>query len=154
MKKIMKGILVPLVMSVLFGYVCGKFVYGIYKDDVDGMLDSSRLYLLHGETYLTYDGMRKENINNNYVYYVDDNKYKTVFGITKNIENAEKINNLYNGDLNIMEYYISNDKLSNMQDEYDDILKDTLNNDKVMEVVSDILNMYKEDDTVRLVLID
>ena len=88
------------------------------------------------------------------LYYVDDNKYKTVFGITKNIENAEKINNLYNGDLNIMEYYISNDKLSNMQDEYDDILKDTLNNDKVMEVVSDILNMYKEDDTVRLVLID
>lgn len=154
MKKIMKGIFVPLIVSVLFGFVCGKFVYGIYKDDVDGMLNSSRVYLLHGNTYATYDGMRKENISNNYVYYVDDNEYKTVFGITKNMDNAEKINKLYDNGLNILEYYISNDKLNNKQDEYDNLLKDTSNNEKVMEVVNNILNMYKEDDTVRLVLID
>ena len=154
MKKMIKGIFAPLVVSVFVGFVCGKVVYGIYKDDVEGILDSSRLYLLHGDTYLTYDGMRKENISNNYVYYVDDNGYKTVFGITKNIDNAEKINKLYDNDLDILEYYISNDKLNNKQDEYDNLLKDTSNNDKVREIVNNILNMYKEDDTVRLVLID
>ena len=154
MKKLIKGIFVPLVISILFGFVCGKFVYGIYKDDFEGVLNSSRLYLLHGNTYLTYDVMRKENVNNNYVYYVDDNSYKTVFGITKNRDNAEKINKLYNNDLDILEYYVSNDKLNNKQEEYDNILMNEFNNDKVLEVVNNILNMYKEDDSVRLVLID
>lgn len=154
MKKVVKGIFVPLVVSILFGFICGKFVYGIYKDDFDNVLNSSRLYLLHGDTYLTYDVMKKENINNNYVYYVDDNGYKTVFGITKNMDNALKINKLYNNDLSILEYYVSNDKLNNKQDEYDNILMEEYNDDKVMKVVNDILDMYKEDNTVRLVLID
>ena len=154
MKKLIKGIFVPLLVSILFGFVCGKFVYGIYIDDFNNVLNSSRLYLLHGDTYLTYDVMREENVNNNYVYYVDDNGYKTVFGITKNIDNAEKINKLYNNDLNILEYYISNDKLNDKQEEYDNILMKESNDDKVLEVVNNILDMYKEDDTVRLVLID
>jgi putative aminopeptidase FrvX len=65
-----------------------------------------------------------------------------VFGITKNIDNAEKINKLYDNDLDILEYYISNDKLSNKQDEYDNILKDTSSNDKVMEVVKEYATAF------------
>ena len=154
MKKLIRGIFVPIVISVLCGFLCGKFVYNIYKDDVYGMLESSRVYLLHGNTYSTYDGMRSENINNNYVYYVDDGGYKTVFGITKKMDNAYKINELYDNGLEIMEYYISNDKINSKQDEYDDILMAANNSEKVKDVIFDILDMYKEDDTVRLVLID
>ena len=46
------------------------------------------------------------------------------------------------------------DKHNDKQEEYDNILMEESNNDKVKEVVNNILNMYKEDDTVRLVLID
>lgn len=154
MKKVFKGIFIPLMLSVLFGFVCGKFVYGIYRDDIGDKFNSSLVYLLEGKTYLTYDGMRRENVTGNYVYYVDDNGYKTVFGITKNIDNVEKIKSLYENDLDVLEYYVSNEKISNKQDEYDNLLKDSEGKDKIRIVVNDILNMYKEDDTVRLVLID
>lgn len=146
--------MIPFVVSVLFGFACGKFVYGIYRDDIGNKFNSSLIYLLEGKTYLTYDGMRKENNNGNYVYYVDDSGYKTVFGITKNVDNVEKINNLYNNDLNVLKYYVSNEKISNKQDEYDDLLLDSEDEDNIRSVLNNILNMYKEDDTVRLVLID
>ena len=154
MSKILKGVFVPLVISLLCGFVCGKCVYGIYEDDVLGKLNSSRLYLLHGDTYLTYDVMRRENGSNNYVYYVDDDGYKTVFGITKDLDNVEKIKGIYSDELDVLEYYVSNDKLNSKQDEYDNMIKDTVDNDEVRKVVNNILNMYKEDGSVRLVLID
>ena len=154
MKKIFKGIFAPLILSVLCGFVCGKFVYGIYKDDIGNKFNSSLVYLLEGKTYLTYDGMRSENRDGNYVNYVDDFGYKTLFGITKNIDNVEKIKSLYDRDLDVLEYYVSNEKISNKQDEYDVMLNDSVGEDNIRVVVNDILNMYKEDDTVRLVLID
>lgn len=146
--------MIPFLVSILFGFMCGKFVYRIYKDDISDKFNSSLVYLLEGETYLTYDGMRKDNGLGNYVYYVDESGYKTVFGITKDIDNVDKINNLYNDDLNVYEYYVSNDKLNDKQDEYDIMLKDSVLEADIKSVLDNILNMYKEDDTVRLILID
>lgn len=153
MKKIVKSIMVPVIMSMLFGFVCGKYIYSIYKDDIQDKFNSSLVYLLEGDTYLTYDGMRKENGSENYVYYVDDKGYKTVFGITKDKDNVNKINDLYNDGLNVFEYYVSNDKLNDKQEEYDTLLKNSRPED-MKKVLNNILDMYKEDDTIRLVLID
>lgn len=153
MKKLVKGIVVPVFLSMFFGFVCGKYIYSIYRDDIYDKFNSSLVYLLEGNTYLTYDGMRKENGSENYVYYVDDSGYNTVFGITKDKDNINKINDLYNDDLNVFEYYISNDKLNAKQEEYDILLKNSKKED-VKNVLNNILNMYKEDDTIRLLLID
>ena len=67
MKKIIRGIFIPLVVSMLFGYVCGKLVYQVYEDKIDDKLSSSRLYLVENGEYLTYDSMRVENNGSNYI---------------------------------------------------------------------------------------
>ena len=152
MKKIIKGFLMPLVVSMICGFVCGKLVYSEYVDDVENRLSSSKIYLIENGTYLTYDNMREENNGNNYVYYRDDDGYKTVVGITKNYDNVLKIQSLYSDKVKVEEYYISNDMVIDKQDEYDIQLSNTDDLYEVREVVDNILNLYREDDTIKLVL--
>ena len=153
MKKIIRGIFVPLVVSMLFGFVCGKLVYQVYNDKLETKLTSSRLYLVQNGEYLTYDSMREENSGNNYVYYKDEDGYKTVIGITRDEDNIDKIKSLYSDTVKVEEYYVSNELLNEKQDEYDKMLSDTDDVYEVKEVVDNILNLYREDETIRLVLV-
>ena len=152
MKKIIKGIFIPLVISMIFGFICGKLVYSVYGNDVENKLSSSKLYLIENGEYLTYDSMREENNGNNYVYYKDEDGYKTVVGITRNEENIDKIKSLYSDNLEVEEYYISTELLNNKQNEYDLQLSNTDDIYEVKAVVDNILNLYREEDTIRLVL--
>ena len=153
MKKVIKGIFVPLVISIIFGFICGKLVYSVYGDDIENKLSSSKLYLVQNGEYLTYDNMREENSGNNYVYYKDDEGYKTIVGITKNADNISKIKKLYNDTVSVSEYYISNELLNNKQNEYDIELASVSDMHEVKEVVDNILNLYREEDTIRLILV-
>ena len=152
MKTIIKGLLVPLVISILFGFLCGKIVYSVYKDDIASSLTSSKLYVLQKGVYDTYDSMREDNGGNNYVYYMDDEGYKTVVGITSNENNIDKIKGLYDEDVKVLEYYIANELFNDKQNEYDVMLNNTDNIYEVKEVVDNILNLYREDNTIKLVL--
>lgn len=152
MKKIIKGIFIPLVVSMIFGFVCGKLVYSVYGENVENKLSSSKLYLIENGEYLTYDSMREENNGNNYVYYKDEEGYKTVVGITRNEENIDKIKSLYSDNLEVEEYYISTQLLNDKQNEYDLQLSNTDDIYEVKEVVDNILNLYREDETIKLVL--
>ena len=147
------GIFIPLVISMIFGYVLGKLVYKVYGDDIENKLSSSKLYLVENGEYLTYDNMREENTGNNYVYYKDEDGYKTVVGITKNIDNVNKIKKLYNDSVRVEEYYVSSELLNDKQNEYDILLSNTDDVYEVREVVDNILNLYREDDTIKLVLV-
>lgn len=142
----------PLVVSVIFGFICGKLVYSVYGEDVENKLSSSKLYLVENGKYLTYDNMREENNGNNYVYYKDDEGYKTVVGITRNEDNIDKIKSLYSETVRVEEYYIASDKLTDKQEEYDIQLSNTSDVYEVREVVDNILNLYREEDTIKLVL--
>lgn len=153
MKKIVKGIFIPLVISIFFGFVCGKLVYQVYGEEVENKLSSSRLYLVQNGAYLTYDSMREENSGNNYIYYKDEEGYKTVVGITRNEENIDKIKSLYSENMKVEEYYVSNELLNAKQDEYDTILNNTDDIYEVKEVVDNILNLYREDETIKLILV-
>ena len=148
----MKGFFIPLVLSMIFGFVCGKLVYSVYGEDVENRLSSSKIYLVENGKYLTYDMMREENNGNNYVYYKDDEGYKTVVGITKNEDNINKIKRLYSDNVKIEEYYISSDLVNDKQNEYDLMLSNTDDVYEVKEVVDNILNLYREEDTIKLVL--
>lgn len=153
MKKIIKGVGVPLVVSILFGFVSGKLVYSIYNEELENKLSSSRLYLIESGKYLTYDSMREENSGNNYVYYKDDDGYKTVVGITRDENNIDKIMSLYSDDMVVEEYYVSNELFNEKQNEYDLILNNTSDIYEVKEVVDNILDLYREDETIRLLLV-
>ena len=152
MKRVIKGILFPLVISIICGFVCGKLVYSVYNEDIENRFSSSKLYLIENGSYLTYDNMREENSGNNYVYYKDEDGYKTVVGITKNEDNIDKIKSLYSDTVKVEEYYISSDLINDKQIEYDMMLSNTNDLYEVKEVVDNILNLYREKDTIKLVL--
>lgn len=154
MRKKVLGIIIPVIISIIFGYVCGKFVYKSYRDNLYDNLKSKRLYLVQKGKYDSYDEMREDNNGNNYVYYQDEDGYKTVVGITMYYDNVDKIKKLYSDKLEVSEYYVSNDFFNNKQNEYDDELMNTNDIYEVKEVVDNILNLYRSDDSIKLISIN
>lgn len=154
MRKKVLGIIIPVIISIIFGYVCGKFVYKTYRDNLYDNLKSKRLYLVQKGKYDSYDEMREDNNGNNYVYYKDEDGYKTVVGITMYYDNVDKIKKLYSDKLEVSEYYVSNDFFNNKQNEYDDELMNTNDIYEVKEVVDNILNLYRSDDSIKLISIN
>lgn len=154
MKKIIRSILVPLIIAIVFGYVGGRFVYKTYRNNLYDSLRSSRLYLVQNGEYDSIEDMREENSSNNYVYYKDDNKYKSVVGITKDYDNINKIKSLYRDNLSVLEYYVANDILDSKQDEYEKKLNNANDLLEVKEAVDNILNLYRSDDSIKLISIN
>lgn len=144
----------PIFIAVLFGFIGGRFVYKTYKDNLYDSLSSSRLYLIENGTYDSIDNMREENSTNNYIYYKDNNKYKTVVGITNNYDNIAKIKSLYSDNLAVEEYYIETNSVDTRQLEYEKILSSTNDLKEVKEAVDNILNLYRSDETIRLIAIN
>lgn len=154
MKKKILGIILPFLVAILCGYIAGKFVYKTYLDDINGDLRSSRLYLVEGGKYNSYDEMRQDNNGSNYIYYKDNDGYKTVVGITKNYDNIEKIKKLYSYELDVDEYYVPLEYMKKEMDEYDDKLMGTNDIQEVKEVVDNILNLYRSDENIKLIAIE
>ena len=153
-KKIINSLVIPVVVAVFCGFLCGKFVYKSYNLELQDELKSSRLYLIQSGQYLTYERMREENSGNNYVYYKDEDGYKTIIGITKNYDNIDKIKSLYSEDMVVDEYYVPWEYIDEKQDEYERQLNDTDNIYEVKEIVDNILNLYRSDDSIKLISIN
>jgi hypothetical protein len=151
MKKIFKGVVVPIFMAIVIGFIFGKCVFGSYKSKLYETLRSSKLYLIENGEYETIDIMKEENINNNYIYYRDNDKYKTVIGITKEYENIDKIKQIYDGETIVLEYFIPNGSVSMEQIEYDNFLKETDDIKEVREIVDNILELYRNNDNIKLI---
>lgn len=153
MKKKILGIVIPFILALILGMICGRYVYKTYRDNIYGDLSSSRLYLIQGGKYEDYNEMREENYGSNYIYYQDEDGYKTVVGITRKYDNISKIKSLYSDDLKVMEYYLPREYLDSRQDEYDLELSDVSDLYQVRKVVDNILDLYRKDDTIKLISI-
>ena len=151
MKKIIKSLVVPIGMAIVIGFVFGKIIFRTYKSDLYETLQSSKLYLIENGEYESIDIMREENINNNYVYYKDGGKYKSVIGITREYNNIDKIKELYDNDTLVLEYYIPNGSVSLEQIRYDNLLSETDDIKEVREVVNNILELYRNNENIKLI---
>ncbi len=151
MKKIINSILVPILLAILLGYILGKYVYKEYKDNLYHNLRSSKLYLLENGEYTTIDNMKEANITNNYIYYKDNDKYKTIIGITNNKDNIDKIKKLYNNNILVEEYYIETNNINKKQLEYEKVLSETNDTKELKNAIDSILDLYKTDDNIRLI---
>lgn len=152
-KKRILGIIIPVMGAIICGYICGKYVYSFYRDNVYEELISSKIYLVESGKYDSYDNMREDNNGNNYVYYHDEEGYKTVVGITRNYDNVSKIRELYSSNLEVYEYYVPVGFINSRQDELDKSLSETSDVYEVKEVVDNILNLYRESDSIKLISI-
>jgi len=153
MKDILKKAIIPIFLSIICGGICGRMVYKIYLGDSEMSLSGNVIYLVQNGAYSSYDNMKINTVGYNYVYFEEDNLYKTVIGVTKNKNNIEKIKNFYSGDVVINEYYIDNIELNNKLNEYDDILLKETNEDNIKNIIVEMLNLYKDDKSTKLIKI-
>lgn len=150
MREILKKAMIPIFLSIACGAICGKIIYKIYLGNTSLALGGNQIYLIQSGAYSSYDNMRASAIGYDYIYYEEDDLYKTIIGVTKNKNNIEKIKKSYNGEVIINEYYTEDKELNNKLTEYDFLLLNEDNNDKIKEIIIKMLNLYKGDDNVKL----
>ena len=152
MKKIIMSFVLPVFVSVLIGFIFAKVVYNIYQDDLDTRLSSYKIYLLKNGEYSSYEEMRQDNNYHNYIYYKDDNIYKSIIGITNEESNINKIKETTDMPLEVEEYYISSGLVNDKMKDYDKELKNTNDIAKIKEITKNILEIYKENNNITLIL--
>ena len=148
MKKRIKKILMPIVLSVLCGAICGKLVYGIYDQKLEEDLMGEKVYLIQAGAYSTYDNMVQNTSVHNYIYYEDeDGLFKSIIGLTECAENVEKIKKTYSGEVIISEYYSSDQELNQKIKEYDQKISASSNEEEIKNIVLEMLTLYKDTDS-------
>lgn len=145
-----KKMFIPILLSILLGYLCGSFVCKIYKEKSDSLLDSTKVYLLQTGAYSTIDSMKKNTNLTNYIYYQDNGLYKTIMAITKDKENIQKLKDLYNFEILINEYYLDDENINKQITEYDQKLKEITDKEEIEKLLQNMLNIYKENEKIKL----
>lgn len=146
-----KRTIISIILSVICGALCGKLVYNIYQEKIDNVFNSTKVYLLQTGAYSSMDSMKENSNLSSYIYYDDNGLYKTVLAITKDKDNINKIKEAYEIDMIINEYYLDDEELNNKIIAYDSILKEKNNKEEIKIVVDEMIDLYKENNNVKLV---
>lgn len=152
-KKLFKLVL-PIFLSVIFGGISANLVFSNYDQKITDNINGKKVYLIQSGAYSNYDNMVNNTLINKYIYYQDDDGlYKSVIGITENEDNIDKIKSTYTGNVIISEYYSNDTKLNNKIKEYDDILSNTTDDNKIKEITNKMLELYKDNDSTLIQIV-
>lgn len=153
MKKKLRKVFMPIFLSVICGFLCGRLMFNIYEERNKNILKSNVIYLLEDISYNDYDTM-KSNVNSaNYIYYKEEGNYNTVIAMTKNKNNIDKIKSIYNKELSVNEYYLNDININNKIDEYDNKIMNTNNNDEIKAIISEMIDIYKDKEDIKMMKI-
>ena len=94
--------------------------------------------------------MRASAVNYSYIYYEEDNLYKTIIGITKSKDNINKIKEVYGEEVIVNTYYNDDELLNSKIIEYDRKLNNTNDLEEEKKIIIEMLNLYKKDDKIKL----
>ena len=153
MKKWLRKVLSPIILSLICGSVCGKLVYQIYDRDIKREIKGEKIYLIQAGAYSTYDNMVDNTLVNNYVYYEDDGLYKAIVGITENYNNVEKIKKSYGKNVVVTEYNSLDEELNKKISDYDKKIEESNNKEDIQKIALEMLTLYKDKDNSTLVKI-
>ena len=150
MKKKINKIVVPIFLAVFCGFLCGRLMFSIYEEKGSSVLDSNIIYLLEDSTYNNYEEMKANTLSSNYIYYEDDGKYNVVVALTKEYDNIEKIEGVYNKKLKLRRYLLNNNEIISKLDEYDKKLKETTSSEEIRNIIIDMINIYKDKEDIKM----
>ena len=150
MKNKINKIVVPIFLAVFCGFLCGRLMFSIYEEKGSSVLDSNIIYLLEDSTYNNYEEMKANTLSSNYIYYEDDGKYNVVVALTKDYDNIEKIENVYNKELKVSRYLLNNNEIISKLDEYDRKLKETTSSEEIRNIIIDMINIYKDKEDIKM----
>lgn len=141
----------PLILSVICGFICGRVVFSIYEDK--SVLDSNIIYLLKDDSYSDYDTMKASYLSEEYTYFEEDGTFNTIVALTKDKDNIGKIEDVYGSDLTVLKYLLNDKELISTIDDYDNKIKNTTDKEEIKEIISSMNNIYKERDNIKMVKI-
>lgn len=150
LKKRLKKIVVPIFLSVLCGFICGRLMFSIYEEESSNSLSSNVIYMLEDASYKDYDTMKASTLSANYIYYKEDNKYNTVLAITRDKDNIKKIEDVYDKELKVVKYLLSNEEVNNKIEEYDIKIKNTSDKEEIKNIIEEVINIYKGEDNIKI----
>ena len=142
----MKKMIICGLISILIGYVIGNILF-TNIDFINLNNKNNKYYLLQEGTY------SDNNILNNLessikqkIIEKNNNKISIYIGITKNLEVAERLINIYeskNIKLSIVEKYYSNDELENIE-QFDNLILSAKDSEEILKIEEVVLASYEE----------
>lgn len=141
-----KALLIGL-MSILLGFILGNIIFshrGIYLNT----RNQEKYYFLQEGTYYKKDSINSNQINlkQKIVEYNND-KIIIYVGITKSLEVAEKLINIYaekNINLSIKEIYYDNEEFKNNVEQLDFLISESKDKNEILTIEEVVLANYEE----------
>jgi len=143
----MKKMIIYAIISITIGYLIGNIIF-TNKDIFEKNNENEKYYLLQEGTY--YDD---KILSNNYssikqkIVEKKENKIHIYIGITRNLEVAEKLINIYEEkkvNLSIIEKYYSNEELKNNIDQFDLLINSSKDKEEILKIEEVVLASYDE----------
>ena len=143
----MKKMIIYAIISITIGYLIGNIIF-TNKDIFKKNNENEKYYLLQEGTY--YDD---KILSNNYssikqkIVEKKENKIHIYIGITRNLEVAEKLINIYDEkkvNLSIVEKYYSNEELKNNIDQFDLLINSSKDKEEILKIEEVVLSSYDE----------
>lgn len=146
----MKKYLTTIIISLIIGFFLSYFLLKQYNDynRIAVYNEGYEYYFLEYGTYKNKQELETSAINlENYIYRKDKDIYYMYIGITKNKDNASKMQQYYknkNYEVTTKTFFISNEKFSEIIDNLDNILVNSNDEVVINEIINQGLNKYEE----------
>lgn len=130
----------------------GKFMLNQYDSEYELApvfnQNSDSYYFLRQGEYDNYEDMEKNMMGfDYYIYDVKDSKYLTYVGITKDYDNMMKIQGFFTNAgyiIYVDNISVNNEAFSVVIDQYDQMLRETEDNQTIKGICSQVLAKYEE----------
>lgn len=140
------------VFAILVGFLMGKFMLNQYNSEYELApvfnQNSDRYYFLRQGEYENYDDMEKNMMGfDYYIYEEKEGKFLTYVGITKDYDNMMKIQGYFTNagyTIYVTDVHFSNEAFSILIDQYDQMLRETEDNQTIKGICSQVLAKYEE----------
>lgn len=146
----MKKTFIWVLIALLSGALLGKFTFDRYKniDTMNVISYDKEIYMLKYGTYDSLDEMSNKITNvDRYIYIEKDNKVTAYVGIAKNLENANKIKDIYsakNIKVTVVKETIDNEEFIQNLNEYEKLLEASDDEKSLLIIEKQILSCYEE----------
>ncbi len=142
----MKKTIIYGIICIFLGYILGNILF--INKDIFNYSKGEKYYLLQEGIYTD------ENILNSYqnnlkqrIIEKENNKISVYIGITRNLEVAEKLLNIYeekNTKLSIVERYYTNEELKNNIEQFDFLILSSKDKDEILKIEEVVLASFDE----------
>lgn len=147
----MKKYGITILLAIITGLLLSKLFFSQYSDK-QGLKTvfnkGETLYFARQGIYSSLESVKKNTMNlNYYIYSIIDGKYYVYYGITKDLENYDKIaENLKSlgYDNYREEITVSSAAFIETLDQYDLLLKETTDNTIIKAICAQVLTSYEE----------